>query len=184
MAPGQSVVNPEFSQIIGIVSIIDCMVLQWTPKCLAMVFCARPLLTIAKARLLWFSLSHGMEEGQFSSKLKCFSWRIEFKQTFYTSHLNLYRPVNLVLVNTSKNDMYSLTIKSPCIWVGNYPMLSPWRAWLSVLRGKYVFSNVSWPIKMKNFIWKYNNWYLSNMILSLQSKIRGIWFWNYFSFYP
>ena len=102
----------------------DCMVFQWTPKCLATVFCAIPVWTILKTRLRWFSLSHGMKEEWILSKLKCFSWRIEFKQTFYTSHLNLYRPVNLVLMNISKNDMYSLTMKSPCIWVGNYPILS------------------------------------------------------------
>ena len=102
----------------------DCMVFRWTPKCLATVFCAIPVWTILKARLRWFLLSHGMEKEWLLSKLKCFSWQIEFKQTFYTSHLNLHRPVNLVLINTSKNDMYSLTMKSPCIWVGNYPILS------------------------------------------------------------
>jgi hypothetical protein len=102
----------------------DCVVFRWTPKCLATVFCAIPAWTILKARLRWFSLSHGMEEGWFLSKLKCFSWRIKFKQTFYTSHLNLYWPVNVVLMNTSKNDMCSLTMKSPCIWVGYYPILS------------------------------------------------------------
>jgi hypothetical protein len=102
----------------------DCVLFQWTPKCLATIVCAIPAWTIPKTWLRWFSLSHDMEKGQFLSKLKCFSRRIEFKQTFYTSQLNLYWPVNVVLMNTSKNDMCSLTMKSPCIWVGYYPILS------------------------------------------------------------
>jgi hypothetical protein len=52
----------------------DCIVLRWTPKCLATMFCANPAWSIPITWRRWFSVKRGITLKSMSFKQKCFFW--------------------------------------------------------------------------------------------------------------